>query len=185
MGFIDNIIYSILLILPFMIWECLILLLNEKKRFVGFCRNHVYISQNSGVVSALKLMILIPNCGQQRAKVLFYNINSAAPCCDLNCSQMLSFETPQGLCPSSCDPSAAGRLYSRPAIKLTGTSLLCMCLFDTTQQEWHYGLVAALALITHTATHYISPWGDADRGTRTSVWSTSSHSVEVAIRGSG
>lgn len=140
-----------------------------KKRFVGFFRNHVCISQKSGVVSALKLMILIPNVWSTESKGVIYNINSAAPCCDLNCSQMLSFETPQGLCPSSCDPSAAGRLYSRPAIKLTGTSLFCMCLFDTTQQEWYYGLVAALALITHTATHYISPWGDADRGTRTSV----------------
>lgn len=28
---------------------------------------------------------------------------------------------------------------------------------------------AALALITHTAAHYSSPWGDADRGARASI----------------
>lgn len=83
------------------------------------------------------------------------------------------------------------RHCSRPAIKLTGTSLFCMWLFDTTQQAvalWPGGksssiAVAALALITHTPAHYSSPWGDADRGTRASIWSTSAHSVEVAIHG--
>lgn len=56
-------------------------------------------------------MIPSPNVNYKwstESKGVIYNINSATPCCELNCSQMLSLKTPQGRCPSFCDPSAAG-----------------------------------------------------------------------------
>lgn len=62
-------------------------------------------------------------------------------------------------------------------LKLTGTILflhLAVSRSTVGVPLWPGGesssiAAAALALITHTAAHYSSPWGDADRGARASV----------------
>lgn len=97
----------------------------------------------------------------------------------------------RGLCPSSCDPSAAGETLQQACHQAHWhQSVLHVAVWHNTAGValWPGGksssiAVAALALITHTPAHYSSPWGDADRGTRASIWSTSAHSVEVAIHG--
>lgn len=117
----------------------------------------------------------------------------SCPICELNCSQMLSLETPRGHCPSFCDPSAAGKTLQQACHQaLWHQSVLHVAVWHNAAGValWPSGksgsiAVAALALITHTPTHYSSPWGDADRGTQASMWRTSSHSVEVAILASG
>lgn len=75
-------------------------------------------------------------------KDVIYNINSAAPCCELHHSQTVSLRTPQAFVPLSLIHLLLGRHCGRPAIKLTGTSLFYMWLLDTAQQEQHYGLTA-------------------------------------------
>lgn len=79
------------------------------------------------------------------SKGVTYNIKSATPCGELKHSQTLSLQTPWGLCPSFSDPSAAGEMLQQACNQHTGTNLFYMWLFDTTQQERHYGLVAIAA----------------------------------------
>lgn len=86
-----------------------------------------FSEQNASVASALKQITLTPNVLSTESKGVIYNINLDAPWADSNGSETLSSDAPQDLCPSSSDPSAAGRRCSRPAIKLTGTSLLSAC----------------------------------------------------------
>lgn len=172
--------------MSFIIWACWLLLLN----IGGFV---------DGMFMFFKVTFQhydpgwnqIPACGQQRAKVSFTTEiqmsllvrGTAAKCCHLRLHG--------ALCPSSCDPSAAGESLQRACHQAHWhQSVLHVAGWHITAglALWPGGesssiAVAALALIMHTPTHYSSPWGDADRGTGTSIRSTSSHSVEVAIHG--
>ncbi len=136
-------------------------------------------------------MVPSPNMWSTKSKGVIYNINSDASSCGRNCSNMLSFKTPQGLCPSSWDPSAAGETLQRACHQTHWhQSVLHVAGWHNTAGValWPGGesssiAVAALALIIDIPTHYSSPWGDADRGTGAFIWSTWPHSVEVAIHG--
>lgn len=184
-GFFNNKNYCILPILSLNICDMCV------GYFCSMKKGVVYLSQSNISVSGPKLRCCIGTEHFQMmpsidvwstdSKSLIYNINSATPCCELNRSQKLSFETPQDLCPSICDPSAAGETLQQACHQTHWhQSVLHVAVWHNTAGValWPGGksasmAVAALALITHTPTHYSSPWGDADRGTRVSVWSGS------------
>lgn len=98
----------------------------------------VYVSHSNVSVSGPELRCCIdtsqiapsPNMWSKESKSVIYNINSAAPCCELNCSQMLSFETPRGLLSlflwSICcwGDTAAGL----PSSSLAPVCFACVCL---------------------------------------------------------
>lgn len=160
MGCTDNKNYSELPNLSFNrpIWECYFFMKWQN----GFWRS---VSEPKlGTKTEHFQMLNCPNVNHMwstESKGVIYNINSSAPCCELNCSLMLSLETPRGLRPSFSDPSAAGETlqqachhahWHQSVLRVAvwhNTAGVALCPGGKSGSI----AVAALALITHTHTN--------------------------------
>lgn len=166
--------------------------------FVGVFNNHIYIFQANKSVSKSELKCCIttptsyihPQCVVNKQPSRYLQHKFSHP--------MLWLE----LQPNTVIGDSAGSFVPLPVIHLllgdtaaglSSNSLEPVCFVSgcLTQHSgsgimaWRQEQLNSCSSISshYIPSHYSSPWGGADRGTQASVWSTSSHSVEVAIHG--